>query len=123
MNKQEKQQRENEFQHYFAMFKRDPELTHLLNRITYPELFSDEFLHANSKFKDMNDLLIRSGFGIVNLGEVEQVNQRKWNEYIQRNSDCDTWHEFGKMAMTHWMKKVLELLAQAKKEGKTVDIK
>ena len=35
----------------------------------------------------MDDLIWRSGFGIMNLLEVEQVNQDKWNEYIARNTD------------------------------------
>ena len=46
----------------------------------------------------MDDLIWRSGFGIMNLLEVEQVNQDKWNEYIARNTECKTWHEFGKLA-------------------------
>jgi len=119
MNKQEI---EHEFQHYFAKFKSDDELKGLLNRITYQEIFSDEFLKANSKFSSMNDILWRSGFGIVNLGEVDQVDKKKWDEYIRKNTYCDTWYEFGKLAMIHWMKLVLELLSKAKKMGKKIDL-
>ena len=53
-------------------------------------------------------------FGIMNLLEVEQVNQDKWNEYIARNTECKTWHEFGKLAMIDWMKHKLEEAKQAK---------
>ena len=49
----------------------------------------------------------------MNLLEVEQVNQDKWNEYIARNTECKTWHEFGKLAMIDWMKHKLEEAKQA----------
>ena len=72
------------------------------------------FLTENSKYTSMDDLIWRSGFGIMNLLEVEQVNQDKWNEYIARNTECKTWHEFGKLAMIDWMKHKLEEAKQAK---------
>ena len=44
----------------------------------------------------------------MNLMEVENVNQDKWNEYIAKNTECETWHDFGKLAMIDWMKNKLE---------------
>ena len=72
------------------------------------------FRNCSTKYTSMDDLIWRSGFGIMNLLEVEQVNQDKWNEYIARNTECKTWHEFGKLAMIDWMKHKLEEAKQAK---------
>ena len=54
-----------------------------------------------------------STIGIMNLLEVENVNQEKWNAYIAKNSNCTTWFEFGKLAMIEWMKAKLEEVKNA----------
>lgn len=105
MNKQELDKTFNE---YMNIFKGDKELGKLMSLITFQELFNPKFLESNSKFTSMDDILWRSGFGIMNLLEVESVNQDKWNEYIAKNTDCTTWHDFGKLAMIDWMKNKLE---------------
>lgn len=104
MNNKELHKRFND---YLEKFKADKELGQLLSKITFQELFNPEFLQKNSKFTSMDDMIWRSGFGIMNLLEVENVNQEKWNEYIAKNSDCTTWHDFGKLAMIDWMQKTL----------------
>ena len=104
---------EKEFQHYLGIFKADKALGKELSLISFPALFNDKFLLENSKFTSLNDMVVRSGFGIMNLLEVENVNQEKWNAYIANNSSCTTWHEFGKLAMTVWMKAKLEEVKNA----------
>ena len=96
------------FKYYLNMFSQDEELAKILNKVSVPELFNPKFLEENSKWTSMDDMIWRSGFGIMNLLEVEQVNQDKWNEYVAKNSDCTTWHEFGKLAMVKWMEFQLE---------------
>lgn len=98
---------EKEFKHYLGIFTHDKDLAKELNLVSFPALFNDQFLAENSKFTSLNDMVIRSGFGIMNLLEVENVNQEKWNAYIAQNSQCTTWHEFGKLAMVVWMKNKL----------------
>lgn len=75
MENKEKMDIEKEFQHYLEIFKHDKELGKALSLVSFPALFNDKFLQENSKFTSMNDLIIRSGFGIMNLLEVENVNQ------------------------------------------------
>lgn len=104
---------EVEFKKYLDIFTHDAELGKILEKVSFQELFNDQFLVENSKYTSMDDLIWRSGFGIMNLLEVEQVNQDKWNEYIAKNTECKTWHEFGKLAMIDWMKKKLDELKQA----------
>ncbi|MPM45811.1 hypothetical protein SDC9_92503 [bioreactor metagenome] len=99
---------EEQFQHYMKIFKSDAELGKAMNLVSFENLFNPDFLKENSKFTSMDDMIWRSGFGIMNLLEVENVNQDKWNEYIAGNTDCSTWHEFGKLAMVAWMKSKLE---------------
>ena len=112
------------FKEYLAIFTADAELAKLLNRVSFQDLFNPIFLTANSKFTSMDDMIWRSGFGIMNLMEVEQVNQEKWNEYIAKNTECTTWHEFGKLAMVEWMKLALEAQKKAaaqETEGKAAE--
>lgn len=109
---------EEEYRHYLKMFKSDEELGKKMMAVSFESLFNTEFMVSHSKFLNMNDMIWRSGFGIVNLMEVENVNQDKWNEYIDKNTKCKTWFEFGKLAMTEWMKRTLEEL---KKEAATKD--
>lgn len=94
---------DEKYHHYMKVFKSDAELAKKLQLVSFENLFNPDFLKANSKFTSMDDLIWRSGFGIMNLLEVEQVNQDKWNQYIAANSECTTWFEFGKLAMIVWM--------------------
>ena len=107
---------DREFKRYMDMYKADPELGKLMMKLSYQELFNDQFLQKNSKFKNLDDMLFRGGFGLTNAMEIEQVNQDKWNEYIAANTDCKTWHQFGKLAMIDWMKTVIRLVGQVKKK-------
>ena len=66
---------EKEFKHYLEIFTHDEELGKILAKVSFQELFNDKFLTENSKYTSMDDLIWRSGFGIMNLLEVEQVNQ------------------------------------------------
>ncbi|MDO4922181.1 MAG: hypothetical protein Q4E64_10215 [Phascolarctobacterium sp.] len=109
----DKQKLDKTFKYYMGLFTADKELGQLMSKITFQELFNPEFLKEHSKFTSMDDILWRSGFGIMNLLEVENVNQDKWNEYIAKNCECETWHDFGKLAMIEWMKRKLE---EVKKE-------
>ena len=108
MENKENMDIEKEFQHYLDIFKKDKELGKALSLVSFPALFNNKFLQEHSKFTSLNDLVIRSGFGIMNLLEVENVNQEKWNAYIAKNSSCTTWYEFGKLAMIEWMKAKIE---------------
>ncbi|MCD7975028.1 MAG: hypothetical protein LUF25_04495 [Phascolarctobacterium sp.] len=96
------------FRYYMGLFKEDKELGKLMQKVSFQDIFNPEFLTANSKFTSMDDMIWRSGFGIMNLLEVENVNQDKWNAYIAANTPCATWHDFGKMAMIDWMKKTVD---------------
>ncbi len=98
---------EKEFLELLALFKQDKELASALQKVSFEDLFSYKFLAENSKFSSLDDILYRSGFGIVNAMEIENVSQVKWDEYIAANTECEKWHDFGKLAMTAWMKEVL----------------
>ena len=113
---------EYEFRKYMDIYKADPELGHLMQQMTFQELFNEKFMKENSKFTSMDDMLLKSDFGIMNPLEIENVNQDRWNEFIAKNTECETWHQFGKLAMIDWMKTVIDLWARVKekreKDGK-----
>lgn len=104
----DKQKLEKTYKYYTKLFAEDEELAKIYNTVTYQGLFNPAFLQANSKWNSMDDIIWRSGFGIVNLAEVENVNMDKWNEYVRKNTEMDTWYDFGKLAMIEWMKAQLE---------------
>ena len=110
----EKNKLDKTFKQYLGIFTEDKELGKILNKVSFQELFNPKFLQENSKFTSMDDMIWRSGFGIMNLMEVENVNQDKWNEYIAQNTECETWHDFGKVAMIDWMKNKLEEVKKSK---------
>ena len=110
----EKNKLDKTFKYYLGIFTEDQELAKILNKVSFQELFNPKFLQENSKFTSMDDMIWRSGFGIMNLMEVENVNQDKWNEYIAKNTEYATWHEFGKVAMIDWMKNKLEEVKKSK---------
>ncbi len=112
--KSEKEKLDKTFKYYLGVFTGDKDLAKILNAVSFQELFNPKFLEEHSKFTSMDDMIWRSGFGIMNLMEVENVNQDKWNEYIAKNTECETWHEFGKVAMIEWMKAKLEENKKAK---------
>jgi len=113
---------EYEFRKYMDIYKADPELGRLMQQMTFQELFNEKFMKENSKFTSMDDMLLKSDFGIMNPLEIENVNQDRWNEFIAKNTECETWHQFGKLAMIDWMKTVIDLWARVKekreKDGK-----
>ena len=90
---------EFEFKKYMDMYKSDPELGRLMQQMTFQELFNEKFMKENSKFTSMDDMLFKSDFGLTNPLEIEKVNQEKWNAFIAKNTECETWHQFGKLAM------------------------
>jgi len=95
---------ETEFKKYLDKFTKDPELTKILNTVTYQQLFNDQFLQEFSKWQNLDELVYKGDFGIMNLEEHENVNPEAWNAYVAKYTECETWHQFGKLAMLHWMR-------------------
>lgn len=97
------------YKYYTNLFTQDPELLKVYNTVTFENLFNPEFLQAHSKWTSQDDILWRSGFGIMNLMEIENVDMDAWNEYVRANTEeVETWYDFGKLALIEWMKAKLE---------------
>ena len=103
---------EQEFQQLFQLFKTEPALREELARVSYADLFTDAFMAAYSRFSSQDDMLFRGGFGIMNLLEVENIPKERWDAYIAQYTPYSEWHDFGKKAMTVWMKLKLAEAAQ-----------
>ena len=63
----EKNKLDKTFKNYLGIFTEDKELGKILNKVSFQELFNPKFLQENSKFTSMDDMIWRSGFGIMNL--------------------------------------------------------
>ncbi|MDR2006221.1 MAG: hypothetical protein LBP78_03115 [Acidaminococcales bacterium] len=100
---------EQEFQRLLAKFKEDKKLFEHLQTVGFEDFFSYEFLALHSDFSSLDDILFRSGFGIMSPMEIEKIPAERWDAYIAKhNGKCSTWREFGKLAMTAWMKNILQ---------------
>ena len=78
---------EFEFKKYMDIYKADPELGHLMQQMTFQELFNEKFMKENSKFTSMDDMLFKSDFGLTNPLEIEKVNQDKLAPVRQAGHD------------------------------------
>ena len=106
------------FKYYNQLFLGDAELAKIYNTVTFESLFNPEFLKAHSKWTSQDDMIWRSGFGIMNLMELQDedgkwnVDRAKWDAYVRENTSredgVETWFDFGKLAMVEWMKAKLE---------------
>ena len=101
------QENEKEFQELLQIFKEDKGLSEHMQNVGYEDLFSLKFLAENSDFSSLDDIIYRSGFGIMSPLEISNIPIEKWDEYIAKHTQCEKWHEFGKLAMTVWMKNLL----------------
>lgn len=100
---------EKEFQELLQVFKNDEKLNEHLQNVSYEDLFSYKFLAENSDFSSLDDIIYRSGFGIMSPLEISNIPEEKWDEYIAKHTEkCSKWHELGKLAMIEWMKNILE---------------
>lgn len=95
---------EQEFKDLLKKFSADENLAKLLAAVQYRDLFTDEFMQKNSKLQSLDELIFTGGFGIMSLSEVEKIPKENWNAYIAKYTVCQEWYDFGKMAMTEWMK-------------------
>ena len=102
------QDNEKEFQQLLQLFSKDEELNNHMQNVSYEDIFSCKFLAENSDFSSLDDIIYRSGFGIMSPLEITNVSPDKWDEYIAKHTQCHKWHEFGKLAMVEWMKNILQ---------------
>ena len=110
----DKHELDKTFNHYMEIFKGDKELGKIMSRITFKSCSILLFCKRTANLLLWMILFGVVVFGIMNLLEVENVNQDNWNAYIAKNSECETWHEFGKLAMIDWMKNKLEEVKKSK---------
>lgn len=99
---------EAKFHEFLEKFKADDKLMLHLQSVQYEELFNYAFLADNSEFSSLDDIVYRSGFGIMSPLEINNVPEDKWDEYISKYTGCEKWHDFGKLAMISWMEKVMK---------------
>lgn len=103
------------YAYYMKKFEENKDLGQFMAKITYQQIFNPKFLKANSKWNSIDEMIYGGGFGIMSLGEVPNVNQDKWDAYIQRNTKCSGWFIFGKLAMIEWMKETIRFVEESKK--------
>ncbi len=101
------QEKEQLFQQLLERFKGEEKLNAKMQEVGFEDLFSIKFLSENSDFSSLDDILFRSGFGIMSPMEIARIPVDKWDEYIAKHCKCKTWHELGKLAMIDWMQNVI----------------
>ena len=80
-----------------------------VKRVTFSELFPDEFVTRNTQCSSLSDLLNNSGFSIKTDEDVAAVPDDKWDDYIRSISEFDCWEKFLAAATEEWTVKRLGL--------------
>lgn len=56
-----------------------------------PEILTDKFMEDHSRFKNINDFLIK--IGINNNEDLEKYPDDKMDEYVAAETDFGNWHD------------------------------
>lgn len=77
--------------------------------IPLPDLLSPDFIRANSRFKDVNELFEASGFKIESAEDFAAIPDHEWDAHISSSTSFSSWHEMQKAAVTEMVKKKMGL--------------
>ena len=83
-------------------------LEKLGSQVSFADLFPAEFIAANSKYRDMNDLIESSGYEVVSKEDLEAIPDDEWEQHIAANTDFESWTAMQKSAFEGLLKRTLE---------------
>lgn len=75
-------------------------------KITVPlkELVNDQFVQKNTKFRNLDEMVEKSGYELEDFGELKEVDR-----FISQNSRFSSWEELRSKAISEWgMKQILK---------------
>lgn len=79
------------------------------HQIPVPELLTESFITAHTKFKDAQELFDESGYKIDSPDDFKAIPNEDWDKYIVSASDFNSWKEMLKAATVLYAKQKMGL--------------
>jgi hypothetical protein len=77
--------------------------------VSISELLNQEFMQANTKFKNLDEFFEKSPFEIENQADLKQVNEKELDQYVKDVTAFTSWEEMLSKAGALYMKKKIGL--------------
>ncbi|MFB6079199.1 MAG: hypothetical protein ABEJ80_09505 [Halarchaeum sp.] len=88
----------------------DPEsLVDRESEVDIDEIFSDEFVAANTNFETFDELVAASPSDASSADELERVGSGAWDDFVAAETDFADEKEFVFAARDHWVSERLDL--------------
>lgn len=77
------------------------------NKVPLSELFSQEFMRANSSVQSFEELIDVSSFQVETAEDFKNIPDDDWDKVINKYTQFNSWEEMQKAAAEKWIKKQL----------------
>ncbi|MDD5281482.1 MAG: hypothetical protein PHC37_02065 [Candidatus Omnitrophica bacterium] len=72
--------------------------------VSFNELFTQDFMKKNSRFKSLEDMFKQSGFVINSQEDFKKIPDEEWGNFITSNTKFKNWEEMYGAAINEWLK-------------------
>ncbi|MFS0661391.1 hypothetical protein AB1L07_21460 [Niallia alba] len=79
------------------------------NSVPFPELFPQKFMMKYTQFNSIETMLDESPFKIETTEDFSLIDDNKWDEYIRKVTQFDSWEQMQEAAAKEWTIKKLGL--------------
>lgn len=77
--------------------------------VALSEVLTDVFIHENSSFDSLDDLIKGSGFPVESQADFEAIPDEEWHDFISKNTNFDSWQEMINSAGAIYARSKLDL--------------
>lgn len=77
-------------------------------KLSFKELFPDDFILRKTHFSSLEDFLNNTGFVLTTQEELEQISTEKWDQYIKSCSQYNSFEEMKSDAVQEWIEKEVQ---------------
>jgi len=75
--------------------------------ISFTELFNPQFISEHTQFKDIEELINKSGFKVQSIEDFEAIPDDQWEVFITENTSFDSRENMQKTAFDIFTKNIL----------------
>lgn len=79
------------------------------NPVPFNEMFPDFFMMRNTNFSTIDEMFDKSGFIINKQGDFDDINVEKLDQFVNENTEFETWDEMKQAAGKEWILRKLRL--------------
>lgn len=74
-------------------------------KLSFRELFPDEFILRNTHFSSLEEFMKNTGFNLTTQEALSKISIEKWDEYIKSCSGFSTFEEMKAEAVKKWIER------------------